>query len=167
MQFQDSANVGLPMQHPDPINWSASEYISHEKSVKWFLMFFGASALVVLLMFLVTRDILSSVIVLIAAAIMSVYANRPPATKKYIMSEDGLKVDQQNYSYAQFKSFSIVEEGGVDSIWLKPLSRYTPMLVIYFSPEDEQRIIDMLANFLPFEQRELDPIDRLLRYLRF
>jgi len=38
---------------------------------------------------------------------------------------------------------------------------------MYFSPEDEQKIIDTLANFLPQEVRELDAVDRLTRRLRF
>jgi hypothetical protein len=38
---------------------------------------------------------------------------------------------------------------------------------MYFSPEEEKKIIDVVANFLPHEQRELDAVDRFSKKIRF
>jgi hypothetical protein len=85
----------------------------------------------------------------------------------YIVDEKGIQVQEKFHPYAEFRSFSVVEEGAINSIWLKPLKRFVPIVVMYFSPEDEQKIIDVLANFLPHEERELDAIDRLSKRMRF
>jgi hypothetical protein len=48
-----------------------------------------------------------------------------------------------------------------------PLKRFMPPLSLYMDPADEEKIVDVLADYLPVEQREQDPIDKLMRRLRF
>lgn len=158
---------GVPLPEIPAVTWTASEYIAHEKSTSWFFgLFSGALALVAIIYF-VTRDILASVAVLAACIAVSAYAIRKPETKEYQVSEKGVKAGDQTYSYGEFRSFSVVEEGAIDSIWLKPLKRFSAPVVMYCSPEDEQKIVDVLSNFLPHEQRELDAIDRFSKKVRF
>ena len=117
--------------------------------------------------FVITRDYLATFVVLLASVCLSVLAGRKPATKDYSINESGVKIDQSFYAYNTLRSFSVVEEGGIDSVWLKPLKRFTPPIVMYFSPADEEKIVDVLANFLPHEQRKLDPIDKFSKRIRF
>ncbi len=149
------------------ITWEASEYIAHEKPVSWYMALFGASLLITAVVYLLNRDVLTSVAILTVSLCAGFFASRQPGSKRYELSAKGLKVDGRLYSYADFRSFSIVEEGAIDSIWLKPLSKYKPAIIIYFSPEEEDKIATMISNFLPHEQRELDAIDRASRRLRF
>jgi hypothetical protein len=158
---------GVPLPAIPSVQWSASEYVAHEKSAGWYAMFFGGSIVIVALVFLITRDILAGIVVLLACAAISVYAGRKPGTNMYIVDEKGIQVQDKFHSFAEFRSFSVVEEGAINSIWLKPLKRFAPVVVMYFSPDDEQKIIDVLANFLPHEERELDTIDRLSKKMRF
>lgn len=160
-------NSGVPLPPLEPISWSASEYIQHHKSASWYLSLTSGGLVLVGLILLITRDLFASIAVLLALATLGIYAGRKPATKQFTISEQGVNVDDTLYQYDMFRSFSVVEEGGIDSIWLKPLKRFSPMVVMYFSPEDEQKIVDMLANFLPNEQRELDNIDKLSKRMRF
>jgi hypothetical protein len=159
--------TGVPMKEIPSLNWSASEYVAHEKSAGWYGLFFAGSFVTVLLVFLITRDVLASIVVLLACVAISVYAARKPGTNNYVVDENGVKVQERFYPYSTFRSFSLVEEGAINSIWLKPLKRLSPIVVMYFSPEDEQKIIDVLANFLPHEDRELDAIDRFSKRIRF
>lgn len=149
------------------VEWSASEYVAHEKSSSWYLgtVFFGA--ILTALIYFITTDIFVTAVVFIAGASMAIYAGRKPDTKQYQLDDKGIKVADKIYPYSNFKSFSIVEEGAIDSIWLKPMKRFSPLVVVYFSPEDEAKIIDVLANFLPHEQRELDFIDQISKKMRF
>jgi hypothetical protein len=157
----------MPADHVGTISWSASEYISHEKSPGWFAGITSAATAVSALIFILTEESLASITILIVAFSAMFFAGRKPDVKQYELSDIGLKVDGKRHELDQFRSFSIVDEGAIDSIWLKPLGRFVPMLIIYFSPEDEERIIEALSSFLPHEQRELDPLDRLTRRLRF
>ncbi len=158
---------GVPLPSIPAVEWSASEYIAHEKSAGWYAAFFAGGGLLVVIVFAVTRDYLASLVVLLACAAISVYAGRKPATNRYIVDEKGVKVEEKFHPYSEFRSFSIVEEGGIDSIWLKSLKRFSPPVVMYFSPEDGDRIIDVIANFLPNEEHELDAIDRFSKRMRF
>ncbi len=149
------------------VQWSASEYVEHEKDSRWYLALIGGGLALTALVFLITRDILATVVVFLAIISVAVFAGRKPETKQYSVDENGVKAGDKTFSYAQFRSFSVVEEGAIDSIWLKPLKRFAPAVIIYFSPEDEEKIIEVLSNFLPHEDRELDPIDKFSKRVRF
>ena len=150
-----------------PVTWTASEYIAHEKSASWYLALFAAGGVLTVIIYLVTRDVLASFAVFFASAAMAVYAGRRPDTKTYKVDEKGVTVDQKFYPYNSFRSFSVVEEGAIDSVWLKPLKRFAPVVVMYFAPDQEDNIASVLATFLPHEQRELDAIDRFSKRIRF
>ncbi len=149
------------------VKWTASEYIATDKNSSWFFILFGAGAVTVLIVWLITQDILASSVILLAITAMSVYANRKPETKSYEIDDKGVKINDKFIHYRDFRSYSMVEEGALDSVWLKPLKRLSPTVVMYYSPEDEAKIADTLSNFLPHEQRELDFIDRASRKMKF
>jgi hypothetical protein len=158
---------GVPLPKIEPVNWSASEYISHEKSASWYLILFAFGVVATAIVYLVTKDIFASVAILLGCVSMGIYAGRKPSVKNYTIHEKGIQVDEIFHSYAKFRSFSIVEEGAIDSIWLKPFKRVSPTVVMYFSPDEEQKIVDVIANYLPHEQRELDVVDRFSKKIRF
>ena len=161
-------NTSSTEKHVDTIEWTASEYVQHEKDARWYGALIVAGVVITALTFFITRqDILATVTVFIAFIAIIVYAGRKPDTKHYAVHEKGVKVGDKEYAYSEFRSFSVVEEGAIDSIWLKPLKRFAPAVVIYFSPEDEEKIIDTLSVYLPHEDRELDAIDKFSKKVRF
>ncbi len=162
-----SNSRGVPLPTIPSIEWSASEYVAHEKSTNWYISLMAGSSVLVIAVFLITRDYLASIVILLACSAVGVYAARKPSINSYAINEKGIQVGDKFHPYPEFRSFSIVEEGAINSIWVKPLKRFAPIVVMYFSPEDEQKIIDTLANFLPHEERALDAIDRFSKRMRF
>lgn len=150
-----------------PVAWTASEYISHEKSMSWHGILYITAVVLSFIVYLVSKDKLAVLVILMSAVAMSVYAKKKPSLKSYELSSDGIGIDNQFYSYDEFRSFSILEEGAVNSIWLKRLQRFSPPVVIYFSKDEEERIQDILENYLPFEEKNLDFIDRATKRIRF
>lgn len=151
----------------DSVEWSASEFVSHEKNPLWYGALTGVALFVTALVFFITKDRLSSIVVLFAFVVFGIYAGRKPNVNHYRVDHEGLKVGESQYSYDMLRSFSIIEEGAIDSIWVKPLRKAAPMIVMYFEPADEDRIVDVLSQYLPHEERELDFIDRMTRKIRF
>ncbi len=149
------------------ISWTASEYISHEKNMLWHIYLFAIAVVLVVLVYLISQDKLAVIVIILSAVAMSVYATKKPTEKTYSLGPDGLSIDNNTFEYSMFRSFSIVEEGAIDSIWLKPLKRTTPTIVIYFAIEDEEKIEKILSSYLPFEDRKLDLIDRVTKRIRF
>ncbi len=149
------------------ISWTASEYISHEKNKMWHVYLFAIASVLVVLVYLISKDILAVIVIILSAVAVSVYATKEPTQKTYTLDSTGLIIDNNAYDYSLFRSFSIVEEDAVDSIWLKPLKRTTPTTVIYFGKDDEDKIEKILSTYLPFEDRKLDLIDRVTKRVRF
>jgi hypothetical protein len=159
-----------PPDHLDdvePIAWTASEFIAHNKGFSWYLVLAVVAAGVAAAIFFLTKDKITSGMVVIVAILFGIMGARKPRELQYQIDEQGIKVGDKFYDYDDFKSFSIIQEEGVETIWFMPMRRFMPGLTIYFSPEDADRIADLLAEFLPFEDRDQDPIDRLMHRLRF
>lgn len=147
--------------------WSASEFIAHHKSPEWFMGMVGGSVAVAVLVYFITRDIFNTVVVVIAAVIFGVAANRQPRQMQYAVNDHGVEIGRHFYAYDSFRSFSVVNEGPISSIVLMPLKRFMPTLTIYFDPADENRIGDVLIEHLPMHQHEHDLTERLMRRIRF
>lgn len=149
------------------VQWTASEFIAHHKTSGWYLLLAGGAAALAAVVFLVTRDNISTAMVAVVAIIFGVFASRKPRELPYSVDNESLHIGDKAYPYATFRSFSVVQEEGVDSIRFMPLKRFMPILSIYFEPKDEQKIIDVLSQYLPVEERQLDAVDKLMHKIRF
>ncbi|MGH7195921.1 MAG: hypothetical protein ACREGA_04040 [Candidatus Saccharimonadales bacterium] len=150
-----------------PITWSASEFVAHKKSVGWY----AALALVAIVLaaasYFLTHSIASTVVVPLVALAFGYYAARQPRVLNYQLDARGLTVAEKLYAFGDFKSFALVNEGAFSSILLLPLKRFVPPLSIYFAPDDQPKIMNVLQACLPIENYQPDYIDRLMRRVRF
>ena len=103
----------------------------------------------------------------VGAIMLAVYGARQPRQLEYRLDAGGLSIGTRHFAYNEFRSFSVIQEGAFDSIVLMPLKRFSLAATIYFSPEDEEKIVSMLAQRLPLEPRKKDAIDRLMWRIRF
>lgn len=166
-QDEGSENAQYSPVSTKPVSWSASEFIEHEKSPTWFIGLAGLTVLAVAVIYLATRDWVTSVVIIIAAALFGVTAKRKPRTLQYQVDNVGVVIDGKPFPYDVFKSFSVLAEGAFNSIQLMPLKRFMPPISLYFPPENEEQIVTTLGSYLPHEDRTHDPIDRLMRRVRF
>lgn len=148
------------------ISWTASEFIAHSKTASWYVILGTITAVLAVLAYFLA-DIVTSVVVIIVALLFGYMASRKPRELPYTVDEHGIQVDKKIYPYSSFKSFSIIQEEGIESIWLMPLQRFAPGLSIYFAPQEGQKIVNYLGNYLPFEERKLDAVDKLMHRIRF
>jgi hypothetical protein len=149
------------------ITWTASEYIDNAKSFDWYLSLGVAAVLIAGLFYLLFKDLITSTVVIVCALALGYYARRRPEQLEYQLDSHGLIIAGKNLPYGLFRSFAVIDEGHFSSVVFMPLKRFGLMTTIYYAPEDEDRIIDLVGQYLPFEQRKQDPIDRLMRRIRF
>ncbi len=152
-----------------PIAWEASEYVHRQKGPVWYLIYSATIAAVVILVNLIPGNggILITLFILVIGITFGIYANRAPRVVRYTIDASGISIGSKKYTYDNFKSFSVVNEGGINSILLLPVARFLPPLFIYYSPEDEAAIVNVLSANLPFEDYNPDLIDRLVRSIKF
>lgn len=158
--------TGRPPVH-ESVSWTASEYIAHEKGGSWYIILAVAVIVGSALVYLITREMISAVVIVIMGVAFGGFAVRKPQELNYVLDASGLTVGPKLYEYEQFKSFTVVEEGAIDSIMLMPLQRFMPPLSVYFDPADEEKITNALSAYLPYEDRKQDAVDRLMRKVRF
>lgn len=152
----------------ESVSWTASEFIAHAKSAGWYVVLvLVAVAGAGLAYYLTNGEIFTPAIIVIVAILFGVMGARKPRELPYRIDAKGIHIGEKNYPFGGFKSFSVVQEEGVESIWLLPLQRFAPGLSIYFAPEDRDRILAILDDFLPVEEKQLDMVDRLMHKIRF
>ncbi len=148
------------------ISWTASEFIAHDKSSGWYVAVMAVTLIVAALAFLIA-DVVSAGVIVFLGVLFCIVGARRPRELPYQLDSHGIRVDQKYYPFSGFKSFSIVQEEGVESIWFMPLQRFMPGLSIYFAPDEGQKIVDYISEYLPFEQKELALFDSLMHRIRF
>lgn len=149
------------------VSWLASEYIDHKQGPSWFLALAGGTVALAGVMYLLSKDYFGSGVVLMLGIIVAVFAKRTPRQLNYELSGDGLKIEQKLYPYALFKTFSIVQDGVLTSIDFMPVKKFMPPVSAYFDPADKDKIIAVLEQHLPYEERQLEAVERLTRRLHF
>ncbi len=150
-----------------PVNWTATEYIDHKQGALWYAALAAITLALGSGIYFLIHDYFGTAIILILGLVVGVFAARTPKNLKYELSNDGLRIEQRLYPYSLFKSFAIIQDGALVSIDLMPIKRFMPPVSAYFAPADQEKIIGALEDHLPYEQRQLDSIERLTRRLRF
>jgi len=158
---------GASHDAPNTISWTASEFIDHEKGVAWYSLLALVGAGVVAVVYLLTRDIFSTVVVLFVVLAFAVFAARKPRVQEYTMTFHGLQIGPKLYSFQDYKYFSVTQDGAVAGIVFMPLRRFTLPLTIYVLPDKQKQIIDFLSSLLPLEEHRTDAVDGLMRRIHF
>ena len=147
------------------VAWQAAEFIEHPHGSGWYAGLAAATAVLAGLVYLTTKDYFATGTIVVVGIIVWVFAGHKPGVAQYEISDSGLSVNGKVYPYGSFKSFAVLREGPLTSVNLFPLKRFMPPVSAYFDPKDEPKITDALGNYLPYEERKLDTIDRLSRRL--
>lgn len=156
-------NVNITSQ----AEWTASEFMDHDKAADWYMALGLGAVILSGVLYFATRDFISIFVVVVATVLFGISGSRRPQTRSYQVTNVGLQVDQKMYPYSDIKSFSVIDEGSIHSIQLLPLKRYMPAMTIYYPPDQEEEIFNALANYLPYEERKHDSVDKLMKRLRF
>ncbi len=176
VEHQEAAPAPQPQiieTHDEPrdtgpgVSWTASEYIAHQKGMSWYVLLGLGAALLAGIVFVVTKDLVSTVVTSLGVIMLGVFAARQPRVLSYQLSQQGVQAGQKFYPYVDFKSFSVQENGGISSVLFTSMKRFMPGLTIYYPPDQEEDIINFVADYLPHEELAVDPIDRFMRKVRF
>jgi len=165
--IQEPSQEQQPGQDPDALSWTGSEYIYHEKSKGWFLNLLGVAILSAGGLFVITRDFILTGMVLFCAFLFSIFSRRQPKQIKYSISDTGFEIGNNFYTFNQYKSFVIAQDGAMKYITLNPVKRFDTLKTLYCAPEQLDQITEIVAAHLPIEDHEPDPIERLMHKVRF
>ena len=152
---------------PDAVEWTASEFISHDKGSNWYVMLGLGTVAATVGIYFITKDIVSVVAILALAIILGYLAGRKPRVLTNRLDGYGITVGQTTHPFEDYKSFAVIDEGAFWSVVFLPAKRFAVPLSLYLAPDDERRVIDVLGQYLPLEQGEMNSVDRAMRRLHF
>lgn len=165
----DTGNIQKPKDSKSetPISWTASEFADIQKGAGWHFLFFAGTALLGGLIFFFTHDYIAPVSMVLAAIIYVIITSKKPRELPYQLNGQGIQIGAKFYRYENFKSYDLAQEGSVKAINFMPLQRFMPEVSIYFPPEQETAILNLLSTHLPHEERAEKAMDKVARKLRF
>ena len=149
------------------VSWSASEYIANPKNTNWFAMLAASSLVLTVIVYFLTKDIVSVVVIIMLGIIVGIFAARQPQVLEYNINSTGIMMGPRFYPFESFKSFSVADEGPLSHISLLPLKRFMPPIALHYAPDDEEKIINALADYLPYEEHKRDIVENFSRRVRF
>jgi len=163
--IQQATPVVLP--ETAPVTWSAQEYVHLDRSPLWFVIFAIIILGFIAIDFFFLKSWTFSVLVIVMAAAVIVYINRPPRILTYGLSaQQGLYIGEKLYHLNDFRAFGLIQDGEHNSIMLIPVKRFAPGVSVYFPEEAGEEIVDILGQRLPMENLKLDVVDVIVRKLR-
>ena len=148
------------------VNWDAVEYLQTEKNAGWYVALAIISLGLIALSIWLQWWTFTALIVFSAIALI-IYSIRPPRTLHYSLTSKGLAEGNRLYSYEDYKSFGILQDGKNYAIMLTPRKRFSPRVTVYFPEKQGEEIVDAFGARLPMEEVRLDFLDRMVKFLRF
>jgi hypothetical protein len=147
--------------------WSAQEFVEHDKDTKWYLMLAAATVVLSAVLFLILREIMPVVVTVLLAIVVGIYGSAKPKTVSYKVDGSGISLDGKHFEFNSFKSFSIIESSAIPYIQLMPQKRFMVPLSIFVDPAHSQDIAELIGQFVPYDQKNPDVVDKLATKFRF
>lgn len=165
-EHPEDAMSGVDRDALAPLVWSSGER-GGAKGSTWYGAYVLGAIILSGLIFLLTRDAVSTGAVLIGIIGLMLFAGRTGGEQNYELREGMLVLGQRAYALREFKAFSVNHEQAPASIVLTPLKRFMPAITVYAQAETLETVAAYLSHYLPSVPHKTDGIDSLLRSIRF
>jgi hypothetical protein len=149
------------------IDWVSSGDQLQSRSAAWRIRMSLISIMAGAVIYLITRDYVSSGSVVVVGLLFGILGSRKPPALQYKLDKHGIAIGQRPYSYAEFRAFSISEDPQSPSINFVPLKRFAPMLSVHYEPQQADAIVDLIAQHLPMEEHHHDAFDSIINRVKF
>lgn len=148
-------------------NWSSANSFSDKKNFMWYLSLLAATLVVSAALYLLTKDKVTTAVILVSGLLIGVYGGKKPKVVNYQLTKYGFTVNGRYYNFGSYRSFAVIHHGKSGGVVLTPLKRFMPYMYIYFGNDMEQQITSTLTSALPKEASHNDAIDRIIRMIGF
>ncbi len=151
-----------------PIEWRAHEYVHVEKTPDWYwaLGLIGVAAAIAAI---VMGDVLFAILILLAAFVLAIYANRQPNVVRFAVTQRGVRIDDELYPYNTLDSFAIdeVSPNHTPKLILKPKRIFASLIIIPVEEVDPDDVHDFISDFL-LEEEHVEPLSHhVMQWLGF
>lgn len=149
------------------VSWPVDEYENHTRGLLWYLGFtlLGSGALIYSL---ATQNFLFAVIIIMFGVIIGLSSLRDPRQMDFVVTEIGVGVGHQFFTFKDLKNFWILYDDESKNIYFKFNKSLRPHLVIPLYDVNPLPVRELLLEFLDeeledFEEPLSDYFGRILK----
>ena len=146
------------------IEWEAPEYREHKKSADW-CWYLALGAVLLLIYAAYARSFLFAALVVVGWFTIMLYSTRTPKIIKIAISENGVQIEQNFYSWNNIKSFWIFT--GKSELSLELKKTLVPHIKISLGDTDPASAREILLKFIPEREQQESFVDNLSDLVKF
>lgn len=173
-QSSQTNSQASPLPQVEPVSWTASQSVAQQRSKNWYLIAGAIFLLIVVadvLLFIFKVTDLTTLItslVLIAAMFIAllISTKQPNRESTYVLSPEGITINGNKHGLDEFRAFGVRQHGGLWQLVLIPVKRFGMEVVTYIDEQHGEKIVDILASYLPMEEVPESGIDKLIDRLK-
>jgi uncharacterized membrane protein YdbT with pleckstrin-like domain len=139
-------------------NWKFSEFTQHQRNRSWYV--WGGIIVGALLIFSVfTFNFLFGLIIIMTSLTVLLFA-RSTNEIDFMITEDGVVVNEKLYEYKSLKNFFIIyEPPQIKTLYFEPKNIFIPRIPVDLQDQNPVKIREVLLNYLPEDlERENEPV---------
>jgi len=148
------------------LRWQAPEYNQVERHPDWSWVV-GILAFVIIIFAIIFKNFLFALIILLGAYSIIALEKRDPSWPEIEISDKGILVGNNFYSYESVKSFWVEDNKDIDVLILHSGRLLFPYIHIYFYEIDPVEVRRTLTKFLPEIKPEENIVDKISEYFGF
>lgn len=149
------------------IEWSAPEYIKHERGKKWYMVA-GIIAIFAAIWAMISENYTMALAIVVFAVVYEyIQLYHPPKEIKIKIKEMGIKVGDTFYPYSDIVAFWIFYNHGLKTLNLRIANNMIPNVVIQLQEQDpvelRHYLVGQIREWEGKEERLGDILVRLLK----
>jgi hypothetical protein len=148
-------------------NWTSEDVFSINKTASWYIILAVVTIVFSGLVYLFTKDAMTAGVIFGCGILVAIYGAKKPKAIDYEIDSHGFKIGQRVYTFVNYRSFTIINEGSKFSVVLVPLRRFMPYTYLNFNADIQDKVLAPLRNNLPYESKRQDYLDKVFRRIGF
>ena len=150
------------------LEWSAPEYVQHEKSRRWYAIALAIGILLIILAIINDNLTMAMAIVVFAGVYYYMQINHKPGVIKVRIGDMGIFVGNMYFPFSRVTAFWFVDGPGVHTLNLRISGRYHSDVIIQLGHQNPGIVRDVLIGRIPEWEGKNEPFfDIILRLLKF
>jgi len=149
------------------LSWTAPEFIYYAKTRTWFVVL-GIISAVLFIIFLLLENYIFAFLILIAALLTFVHAQKRPRQITIKITSEGINIGEYlSLTHKEIISFWIFKEPDLKSLHLETKKILQPKISVLLANQDPAAARESLIKFIPEKKHEEQLIDVIARKLKF
>jgi hypothetical protein len=148
------------------VTWTSDGHEVAEKNKDWYWVLW-IIAISLSLAVLIFYEVITAVLILVAAATLTLLARSEQTSQTCTVDADGIRVDQLFYPYTSFRGYEIILRDEVEPLLiLSTNAMLNPHLFIHIPDEVSiDALAELLDQFMPMLEEGLPLSHRIVEYL--